>query len=201
MQQGVPISERMNQRLRERFFHLATQQFVSQGYKKTSFKELARILDIDRSTLRSYFPDKESFLLYFVEQEMACTVQEAERMSSSKRPAAERLAHILDYLWAYLNENRDLTFLTARILPALSDSCQERIASRQRKYVQILERIIRQGIKRGEFRRVDPRLAAATLYDLVMAPFTAWLLYADRDEYECDPGSRLDIFLQGLQAD
>jgi len=200
MQQGVPISERMNQRLRERFFHLATQQFINRGYQETSFKDLTRILDIDRSTLRSYFPDKEAFLLYFVEQEMACTLQEAERISSSKRPTAERLAHILDYLWAYLNDNRDLTFLTARILSALSDSCQQRIASRQRRYKQILERIIRQGIERGELRRVDPRVAAASLYDLVMTPFTAWLLYTDGDERECDPGPRIDIFLQGIQV-
>ncbi len=200
MQQGIPISERMNQRLRERFFQLATQQFINRGYQETTFKELAQILDVDRSTLRNYFPDKESFLLYFVEQEMSCTIQEAERISSSKRPAAERLTHVLDYLCAYLDENRDLTLLTAQILPALSDSCQQRIASRQRRYKKVLERIIRQGIKRGEFRRVDPRVAAAALYDLVMAPFTAWLLYADGYERECDIGLRLDLFLHGLQA-
>jgi TetR/AcrR family fatty acid metabolism transcriptional regulator len=200
MQQGVPISERMNQRLRERFFQLATQQFISRGYQETTFKELAHILDVDRSTLRSYFQDKEAFLLYFVEQEMSCTMQEAERISASKRPAAERLAHILDYLWAYLDQNRELTFLTVRILPALSDPCRQRIASRQRRYRQVLERIIHQGIERGEFRHVDPRVAAASLYDLVMAPFTAWLLYEESGECECDPGPRLDLFFSGIKA-
>ncbi len=200
MQRGVPISERMNHHLRERFFQLATQQLISQGYQETSFKELARVMEVDPSTLRSYFANKEAFLLYFVEQEMSCTFQEAERISSSRRPAAEKLTHILDYLWAYLNENRELALLTAHTISALSDAAQQRLASRQKRYRQILERIIRQGIENGEFRRVDSRLAAAALYDLVMAPFSAWLLYADSDDFECEPSPRLELFLQGIQV-
>jgi TetR/AcrR family fatty acid metabolism transcriptional regulator len=199
MQKGVPISERMNQRLRERFFHLATRHLIQVGYQETSYKELVRILEIDASTLRNYFPDKEAFLLYFVEEEMACTLQEAERISSSKQSAADKLKHILDYLWAYLNDNRELSLFTARNASDLSDHARQRITTRQRRYRQILEKIILEGIERGEFRRVDPRTTAAALHDLIMAPFSDWLLYSAHDEIESEPGLRLDLFLHGIQ--
>ncbi len=199
MQKGVPISEKMNQRLRERFFHLATQHLIRAGYQETSYKELARVLEIDPSTLRDYFPDKEAFLLYFVEDEISCTLREAERISSSKQSAAAKLSHILDYLWAYLQDNRELSLFTARTASALSDHARQRITMRQRKYRQILERIILQGMERGEFRRVDPRIAAAALYDFIMTPFSDWLLYSARDEVESEPGLRLDLFLHGIQ--
>jgi len=199
MQKGVPISERMNQRLRERFFHLATQHLIQVGYRETSYKELARVLEIHPSTLRDYFPDKEAFLLYFVEEEMSCTLQEAERVSSSQRSATDKLTHILDYLWAYLQENRELALFTARNASALSDYARQRITMRQRRYRQILEKIILQGIARNEFRRVDQRIAAAALYDLVMAPFCDWLLFSARDDLESEPGLRLDLFLHGIQ--
>lgn len=200
MQKGVPISERMNQRLRERFFHGATQQFIHQGYQETSFKELARVLEIEPSTLRNYFPDKEAFLLYFVEEEMSCTLQEAERIASTQLPATEKIAHILDYLWTYLNENRELSWLTARSANSLSEHSKQRINLRQRRYRQILEKIILQGIASGEFRRLDTRIAAATLYDLIRAPFSDWLLYADSDNFESELGVRVDVFLHGIKA-
>lgn len=199
MQKGVPISERMNQRLRERFFHLATQHFIQTGYQETSYKEIARVLEIETSTLRNYFPDKEAFFLYFVEEEMSCTLQEAERISSSKQSATDKLTHILDYLWAYLQENRALSLFTARNASALSDNARQRITMRQRRYRQILEKIIRQGIAQGEFRRVDPRSAAAALHDLIMAPFSDWLLYSARDDLQSEPGLRLELFLHGIQ--
>jgi TetR/AcrR family fatty acid metabolism transcriptional regulator len=200
MQKGVPISERMNQRLCERFFHLATQEFIQHGYEATSYKKLARIVDIKPSTLRNYFPDKESLLVYFVEQEMACTLQEAEQISSTHQSAAEKLAHILDYLWAYLNDNREMTLLTARSLIALSDHSIQRISMRQRRYRHILEKIILQGIESGEFRRVDPRIASEALFDLVMAPFSNWLLYSGDHDFGSDPGLRVGLFLHGIKA-
>lgn len=200
MPKGVPISERMNQRLRERFFHVATQHFIRQGYQKTSFKELARILEIEPSTLRNYFPDKEAVVLYFVEEEMSCTLQEAERIASTQLPAAKKIAHILDYLWAYLNENRELSWLTARIANSLSDHAKQRIRLRQKRYRQILERIILQGIENGEFRRLDTRSVAAASHDLIMAPFSDWLLYADSDNFESEIGVRVDLFLHGIKA-
>jgi TetR/AcrR family transcriptional regulator, fatty acid metabolism regulator protein len=199
MQKGVPISERMNLRLRERFFHLATEHLIQAGYAQTSYKELARLLEIDPASLRSYFPDKEAFLLFFVEEEMSCTLQEAERMSSSKRPAADKLKHILDYLWAYLNENRALSLFTARHAAALSEHARQRITLRQRRYRQILEKIIIQGIESGEFRRVAPRITADSLYDLIMAPFSDWLLYSAHEDIETELDDRLDLFLHGIQ--
>ena len=200
MQKGIPISERMNQRLRERLFHLATQQLIRDGYEETSYKTLARTVEIEPSTLRNYFPDKESFLVYFVEQEMSCTLQEAERISSSNQSAAEKLSHILDYLWAYLNDNRELTLLTARSLIALSNHSKQRIIMRQRQYRQVLEKIIIQGIESGEFRRVDHRSAAAALYNLIMAPFSDWLLNTEDDDFDSEPGVRVDLFLHGIEA-
>jgi TetR/AcrR family fatty acid metabolism transcriptional regulator len=200
MQRGVPISERMNQRLCERFFHLATQLFLRDGYEETSYKELVRALETKPSTLRNYFPDKESFLVYFVEQEMSCTLQEAERISSSNLSAAEKLSHILDYLCVYLNDNRELTLLTARNLIALSDHSKQRIILRQRRYRQILEKIILQGIESGEFRHLNQRVAAATLYDLIMAPYSDWLLYSNDADFGSEPGLRVDLFLHGISV-
>jgi TetR/AcrR family fatty acid metabolism transcriptional regulator len=199
MQKGVPISERMNQRLRERFFHLATKHLIHAGYEETSYKELARVLEIDPSTLRNYFPDKEALLLYFVEEEMSCTLQEAERISLSTQSARDKLTHILDYLWAYLQENRELSLFTARNASALSDPARQRITMRQRRYRQILEKIITQGIERGEFRRVDPQTAAAALYDLIMTPFSNWLLYSEHDNLGSEPELRIELFLYGIQ--
>lgn len=197
MPRGIPVSERMRHRMRHHIFDVAAQLFLKQGYHKTSMRQVAGAAGMGKSTLYDYFSNKEEILLYFVEQEMDTLHQEAAQIAVLKLPAEEKLRRILQSLWAYLDKNRKMVVLTARESTKLGEQATQRMAHRREKYLKILEGVIREGIQEGDFRSVDPTLAASALHSMMTMP---WLRRESEDVPETADGL-VDLFINGIKTD
>ncbi len=200
MPRGIPISERMRQRIRHRTFKVAAQLFLKHGFHETSMRQVADAVGIGKSTLYDYFPNKEEILLYFVEQEMEATHQDAIEIAAKNLPAKEKLREILQSLWNYLNQNREMALLTAREASRLGEDAAKRMARRRARYCQILEKVIRQGIEDKSFRAVDPTLAASALHSMMTTPFYDWLRRGEPGNASSNADELLDLFLLGVEA-
>jgi AcrR family transcriptional regulator len=201
MPRGVPISERMRQRMRHRIFSVAARLFLKQGYHKTSMRQVAEAAGMGKSTLYDYFHNKEEILLYFVEQEMDVSHQEAVQIASMNLPAEEKLRRILQSLWTYLDANREMAVLTARESSKLGERATQRMASRREKYRKLLEGVIRQGIQEGTFRLVNPTLAASALHSMMTMPFYDWLRRRGNEDVTETADELVELFLGGIKAD
>jgi TetR/AcrR family fatty acid metabolism transcriptional regulator len=190
----------MRQHIRHRIFKDAAQLFLKHGYHETSMRQIAENVGMGKSTLYDYFPRKEEILLYFVEQEMDITHQEATRIATMSIPAAEKLRTMMQSLWAYLDENRAMAVLTARESSRLGEQATRRMAKRRKQYRQILEGVIRQGIQEGAFRQIDPELAASALHSMMTMPFYDWLSRGEPGEAEANAEALVDFYLLGIEA-
>lgn len=197
MPRGIPISEKMRHRVRQRIFKVAAQLFIQQGFHETSMRQVAEAVGMGKSTLYDYFPSKEEILLYFVEQEMETTHQDAVRITAQDLPASEKLRHILQSLWTYLNENKAMAKLTAREASRLGEEATRRMARRRVKYRKILENVIRQGIQEGTFRPVDPALAASALHSMMTMPFYDWMRQGETEVVAAVADKLVELFLFG----
>lgn len=197
MPRGIPISEKMRHRVRHRIFKVAAQLFIKQGFHETSMRQVAEAVGMGKSTLYDYFPSKEEILLYFVEQEMETAHQDAVRITAQDLPASEKLRHILQSLWTYLNNNKAMAKLTAREASRLGEEATRRMAKRRAKYQKILENVIRQGIQEGTFRPVGPALAASVLHSMMTMPFYDWLRQGETEVVEAVADKLVDLFLFG----
>ena len=52
--------------------------FTTYGYKKVSMDEIAREANVTKKTIYSYFKDKDSMFLYFVDEELEKIKKEME---------------------------------------------------------------------------------------------------------------------------
>ena len=196
MPKGIPISERMRQRMRHRIFNVAARLFLNQGYHETSMRQVAEAARMGKSTLYDYFRNKEELLLYFVEQEMDTTHQDAVRIASMNIPVEEKLRRILRSLWAYLEENKEMTVLIVRESSRLGEKATQRIDARRENYRKILEGVIRQGIQEGIFRVANPTLAASALHSTMTMP---WLWVRGDEGVDDIVDELVDLFLSGIK--
>lgn len=197
MPRGIPISERMRQRMRHRIFNVAAQLFLDQGYHETSMRQVAEAAGLGKSTLYDYFRNKEEILLYFVEQEMDISHQNAVQIAATNIPVEEKLRRILRSLWDYLEENKEMSVLIVRESSRLGEKATQRIDSRREKYRKILEDVIQQGIQEGVFRSANPTLAASALHSMMSMPW----LWVRGDEGVDDIADELvDLFLSGIKV-
>jgi AcrR family transcriptional regulator len=197
MPKGIPVSERMRHRMRHRIFNVAARLFLNQGYHETSMRQVAGAAGMGKSTLYDYFRNKEEILLYFVEQEMDATHQDAVRIASMNIPVEEKLRRILRSLWAYLEENKEMTVLIVRETSRLGERATQRIDARRENYRKILEGVIQQGIQEGIFRVANPALAASALHSTMTVP---WLWVRGDQGVDNIVDELVDLFLSGIKT-
>jgi len=146
------------ERRREEILRAALRAFRERGYHQTTLDDIATQLDVRKSALYHYFPDKEA-ILYECHRE---SLGELERIMAETRALAtprERLRHVIrEHVRVMTNtlEGSPLAFAVT----ALSPRRQEVVIAARDQYEREVRRIVEQGIRNGDFRRVDAKVAA-----------------------------------------
>ena len=149
-------------RRRAEILHSALRAFRARGYHATTLEDIANQLGIRSAALYHYFPDKES-ILYACHRE---GLAEVERILAEAREryatAPERLAHAIREHVRVMADTLEGSALALEVSALTPRRRAEVIAERDR-YERGLREIVAEGVRSGEFRPLDPKLAAFAL--------------------------------------
>ena len=149
---------------KEQVIREAAELFRVKGYAATSMRDLANALGIEAASLYSHIKSKEEILqslCFSMASEFRKSLEEVEKQNI---PASEKLrrgviGHIqvmardLTVSAVFMNEHRYLS------QPYLREFLLLRI-----NYINRFKKIIEEGIRTKEFRKVDKKLAVMTLF-------------------------------------
>ena len=150
--------ELKRQRRRDEILNAALDAFRERGYHATTLDGIAARLGVRKTALYHYFTDKEAILY----ECHLVSLAELDRIVRSTRC----LGSIPDRLRAVVREHVRVMIETLKGSPltfevgALSNERQREVITARDRYERHLRRLIRQGIRDGSFRSVDPKLAA-----------------------------------------
>jgi AcrR family transcriptional regulator len=186
--------------MRLQIFDAASKLFLEQGYHETSMRQIAEAAGMGKSTLYDYFPNKAEILLFFTDQELGMTYETAAQIAEQEMPVSEKLRAIMRSLWTYLDQNRAMAALLTREVSRLDEGATQRLIQQRLKFRRILEHVIREGIRYGAFRLVNPKLAASALHSLMTMPFYNWMRSGEEADIAAKLDELLDLYLHGLQT-
>ncbi len=152
-----PHVREKRRRRRNEILHAALQAFRQHGYHGTTLDDIARHLGVRKTALYHYFPDKQAILYECHRRSLA----EIERLMKEARridPISDRLAFVVQEHVRVMTDTLEGSPLAFEVT-ALSDDRQKEIIAARDSYERGLRRMIEAGIKRGEFRRVDSKVA------------------------------------------
>jgi AcrR family transcriptional regulator len=92
--------------VRERVLEHARDEFLSRGFSKVTLDEIASDLGISKKTLYKFYPSKEELLRASLHAMMRSAGWELERISSSDKPFAEKLAEAMVTMGKYVSQFR-----------------------------------------------------------------------------------------------
>ena len=148
----------------------AARVFAERGYHGASTQDIADLLGIRQASLYYYFRSKEAALEQVCMQGVAGFFETEQAITAGPGTSREKLAGLIRAHIAPLLDRSHFVrvFLTQRrFLPTPS---RRRIGKFSRAIEQLFEGVIRQGIRKGEFRAdVDPRLAALAILGMCNA--------------------------------
>jgi AcrR family transcriptional regulator len=158
----APISAHVSakyRRRRDEILQSALRAFRERGYHATTLDDIAVRLGLRKTALYHYFPDKEA-ILYACHLESLSQLEHlvGEARARFTRPA-EQLAHLIREHVRVMTDTLQGSPLAFEVT-ALSPDHQREIIHGRDAYERALRETIDQGIRAGDFRPTDPKLAA-----------------------------------------
>jgi AcrR family transcriptional regulator len=145
----------------------AAQVFAERGYHGATTQDIADILHIRQASLYYYVPSKEAALELVCIQGVAGFFETAQAIASGPGKARERLAGLIRAHMAPILDrgNYVRVFLTQRQF--LPNRSRRRVGKWSRGLEKIFEGVIRDGMRKGEFRAdLDARLTTLAVLGL-----------------------------------
>jgi len=153
----------------EQIIKAALAVFGECGLANARLQDIAERAGISKGTIYLYFPNKEELFREMIRQTAVAAIERAEQADVQGTPTNQLLAFMRGY-WAFV---RSPVFLTIYRLvlgelhqfPDLAKFYAHEVVARGQK---LLAGIIRRGIDAGEFREIDPMVAARMVVALTV---------------------------------
>jgi AcrR family transcriptional regulator len=152
-----PRIQEKRSRKRTAILHAALRAFRDKGYHATTLDAIAEHLGVRKSALYHYFPDKQA-ILYECHRESLDELDRIMQEADAFPTASEKLAHVIREHVQVMTDTLEGSPLAFEVTSLPPDQRARLIAGRDR-YEQRLREIIARGMRAGEFRRGDPKIA------------------------------------------
>lgn len=143
------------------------QLFAEQGYDGVTYQKIADSCVIARTTLYKYFKNKRDIFNYAIWEVANILIGCYKEILSSKDNVIDRLERILDAVLRLLFDQRIiLTVILDYVLAAqrAGHNLERTISRHTIGLRRIIHRLVIEGVRKGELRKVNTRLATELLY-------------------------------------
>jgi len=154
---STPHVREKRRRRRGEILHAALRAFRERGFHATTLDDIAEHVGVRKTALYHYFPDKQA-ILHECHRE---SLSELERIVDGARKlgtATEKLAHIIREHVRVMTETLQGSPLAFEVT-SFSPARQKEMILHRDRYEREVRRIIDQGIRNGELRKVDSKIA------------------------------------------
>jgi AcrR family transcriptional regulator len=153
----------------EQIIKAALEVFGECGLANARLQDIAERAGVSKGTIYLYFPNKEELFREMIRQTAVAAIERAEQANVPGTPTNQLLAFMRGY-WAFV---RSPLFLTVYRLvlgelhqfPDLARFYAHEVVARGQK---LMAGIISRGIDAGEFREIDPMVAARMLVAIIV---------------------------------
>jgi len=145
----------------------AAKVFARRGYYGASTQDIADVLGVRQASIYYYFDSKEAALEAVCADGLVEYGTRALAILRGPGTASDKVAKLVFHHLSPAVERQDFTLVFLRERRFLPTPARERIRALERRYERIIQKVIEQGMTKGEFRAdLDARLATLALLGL-----------------------------------
>jgi TetR/AcrR family transcriptional regulator, fatty acid metabolism regulator protein len=159
---------------RRQLLDAAVRVFARKGFHASRVGDIAEEAGVAHGLLYHYFKSKDEVLEAVFHDNWSLLLARIASVEETDERAADQLRHITAIVlrtWLHLPDVVRVVIREFGRSPELS----ERIGDLAQP-INSIARVIERGIERGEFKKVDPRVAATVVYGSIDELLTAWVL-------------------------
>jgi len=171
--------------------------FASNGYERTSIRDITRELGMSTSSLYYYFKSKKELLFDLMNDGMDESLSAIEAICGSVLSPSEKMEKVLKFYTTFYALNRERLILLMHDIDSLNRSYKEVLVQKERRHVELLKTILIDLKNEGRLKDLHPTVAAFAFYGMIH-----WLFKWYDPQGPVDPddlaSSFLEIFTRGV---
>ena len=185
---------------RRQLLDAAVRVFARKGFHGSRVGDIAEEAGVAHGLLYHYFKSKDEVLEAVFHDNWSLLLARIASVEETDEPAADQLRHITAIVlrtWLHLPDVVRVVIREFGRSPELA----ERIGELAQP-IDSIARVIERGIERGEFKSVDPRVAATVVYGSIDELLTAWVLDrlpSGEEDVAAAEQTLVEVSLRGLE--
>jgi TetR/AcrR family transcriptional regulator len=188
---------------REEILSAAEKVFAAKGFFPTTMSDIAREAEFGTGTLYKYFKSKEDLYFTLIDEKVEEINHLVKAELSQRTLAVERIKKVLGLQFEFFEQNRDFLRIYIsernRFEWTVKDDLGKGIHEKMVTYIDILAGVMRQGVKEGEFKSMNPLDLAHALVGIGNSFIFEWLISPQPYPLISKLDTVLEIFLGGAQ--
>jgi len=180
--------------------------FSRNGFFKTSMADIASGAQFAIGTLYRFFKSKEEIYISIVEAKVEGLAGLLDKEINRATTATDKIQAFIRIKLDYADRNRDFFRIYVSEWSGFEWTIKSALGDRVWKLytaqVELVADLIREGIRRKEFRKVDPKDAAFALHGMLNSTMYVWILQTKRTGLLVEKGELIGtLFLNGIGKD
>lgn len=151
------------------------------GYHQAQVSKIAKQAGVADGTIYLYFKNKEDILISLFEEKMGNFIEKINDMIAGNGTATEKLLRVIESHFRLLSEDHHLAIVTQLELRQSSKELRLKINDILKGYLQVIDKILIEGIETGEFpSSLDVRLARQMIFGTIDETVTTWVMNEEK---------------------
>lgn len=179
--------------------------FAKKGFYPTTMEEVARAAGLAKGTIYLHFDDKRDLFFSIIEKKLDILLEKIEKEMKKHEFPSQRIKLAIGIHLRFLEENRDFF----KIMQALPESLKQemerrlkgRVIEKQSRYVEILDQLIRKGIRNQEIKSLDSRKLAVILVGMMHSLTIYWISRKEKGSLSQDDSLVWQVFWEGISEE
>ncbi|WMT30238.1 TetR/AcrR family transcriptional regulator [Bacillus aerius] len=169
------------------------------GYHQSQVSKIAKQAGVADGTIYLYFKNKEDILISLFKEKMGQFIERMETDIQTKPSAKEKLLLLIREHFRLLSQDHHLALVTQLELRQSNLELRQKINEVLKGYLNMLDSILTEGKKTGEFRRnLDVRLARQMVFGTIDETATTWVMNDQKYDLPALAESVHDLLLNGI---
>jgi AcrR family transcriptional regulator len=199
LQGGAFVAPQPNTETKDRILLEAERLFAVGGYDGVSMRQIAEACGVAKANIYYYFEDKERLYLEVLQSDMLALIHVLDEAARQPGSARERISGIARSFWDLMRRKHSLIQFTMRQFGGMEQQLRGLVQRYQDEMVGPIERVLEQGIRDGEVRPLNARLAAAALLGMLSVFVASYLLEMPVDAGHANTVDQsVDLFFDGV---
>lgn len=183
---------------RDRILYEAARLFVNKGYNGVSMREIGEASGMTKAALYYHFKDKQDLLREIIKASLEKTQAQFSKFPDTTLSTREQISQMINQVFHQEAGERGILHLIYVEASHMEEALHNEItAIYHDQFLNVLEKILQNGVQRSELKIIDSRLAARLLFGM-MVPFIHPRQTRTKEEHQHTEQTILSIFFDGV---